>query len=64
MDSVGRTIADGSYWTVTSIGWPTDVTGLTSIDFEADGSYYLSGNFRRPGKADESYLTSVVADGS
>jgi hypothetical protein len=43
--------------------WPTEVTGLTSIGFEADRSYHFPGNFRRPGKADESYLTSVSPDG-
>jgi hypothetical protein len=42
--------------------WPTEVTGLTSNSFEADESYHFPGNFRRPGKADESYLTSVGAE--
>jgi hypothetical protein len=39
--------------------WPTEVTGLTSVGFDVDESYHFSGNFRRSGKADESYLTSV-----
>jgi hypothetical protein len=37
--------------------WPTEVTGLTSIGFEANGSYHFLNHFRRPGKADGSYLT-------
>jgi hypothetical protein len=44
--------------------WLTEVTGLTSIGFKADGSYHFLDNFRRPGKAGESYLTSISADGS
>jgi hypothetical protein len=37
--------------------WLTEVTGLTSVGFEADGSYHFLGNFHRLGKADGSYLT-------
>jgi hypothetical protein len=44
--------------------WPTEVTGLTSIGFEADGSYHFAGNFHQLEKADGSYLTSVGADES
>jgi hypothetical protein len=44
--------------------WSTEVTGLTFIGFEADGSYHFSDNFRRPRKADGSYLTSARANGS
>jgi hypothetical protein len=43
---------------------PTEVTGLTFIGFEADRSYHFPSNFHRPGKADESYLTSVGPDES
>jgi hypothetical protein len=60
------TIADESYssnfhWLMV---WSTEVTGLTSVGFEADESYHFPGNFHQSGKADESYLTSVKADGS
>jgi hypothetical protein len=44
--------------------WPTEDIELTFIGFEADGSYHFLGKFHRPGKADESYLTSIGADGS
>jgi hypothetical protein len=44
--------------------WLTEVTGLTSIGFKADGSYHFLDNFRRPGKAGESYLTFIWADES
>jgi hypothetical protein len=39
--------------------WPTEVTGITFVGFEADGSYHFPGNFHRPGKDDERYLTSI-----
>jgi hypothetical protein len=60
------TIADESYssnfrWLMV---WSTEVTGLTSVDFEIGGSYHFPGNFRRPGKADGSYLIFIGPDGS
>jgi hypothetical protein len=39
------------------------VIPVTSV-FEVDGSYHFLSNFHRLRKADESYLTSVGADGS
>jgi hypothetical protein len=60
------TIADESYSSNFHrlMVWSIEVIGPTFIGFEADGSYHFSGNFRRPGKADESYLTFIEADGS
>jgi hypothetical protein len=39
--------------------WPTEVSRLTSVGLEADGSYHFLGNFCRSKKADEDYLTSI-----
>jgi hypothetical protein len=44
------------------MGWRTEVTILTSVDFVSDESYHFLGSLHRLEKADENYLIFIGTD--